>query len=234
MSPLKAGLLTIDKGNSNSIAGSSSFKNKGLNGIIAVEGEGFEDVLGDEQQDSAEKRMDDRYNGVINWGKTMVTNQKVTYTKLGLSPVDLNLLRDAEANFDDICNLFGIKSGIFNNRNSDSTHNNAQEFKKSAYNDAVLPLVQSYVDGLNNWLTPSYGDNIRIISDTSDVSVLQADRKVMTEWLNILVTNGTITRNEARKMLGLIEAEGETMNTHTVGVGTMPIEGITFDPFVNE
>lgn len=228
MSPLQAGLLALDRSNSNYIAAANSFKNMGMAGILSVESEPLEPNLTDEQRKQAERGLKDDYNGVFNNGKTMVTNGDVTYTKLGLSPVDLNLLADKKATLRDICNIYKVSSILFND-NENSTYNNVGEAKKSAYNDCIIPLVNRYTEELNTWLVPSYGDNIRIVADYSDVAVLQGDKAEQSKWLTEQVNSGQMTRNESRIEQGLEPLDMDVMNKPTVTMGTTPIEDIAFD-----
>jgi HK97 family phage portal protein len=228
MSPLRAGLMTLDRSNSNYEASAKSFKNMGMAGILQVEDEPFAGPLSDEQRRKEEDRLDQDYNGVTNKGKLMVTNQKHTFTKLGLSPVDLDLIMDKKATLRDFCNIYNVSSVLFND-NENSTYNNVLEAKKSAFTEAVLPANQKVIEALELWLLPSYGDNLRIIQDTSDVDVLQADRGELMGWINTGVQSGILTRNEGREFIGLPESDEAMMDAHTVGFSTLPISEVDLD-----
>lgn len=232
MSPLRAGLMALDRSNSNYTAASTSYKTMGMAGILSVkDGESFEPTMSPEQQSQEQERLDEQYMGVFNNGKTMVTNADVTYSKLGLSPVDLNLLADKKATLRDFCNIYGISSVLFND-NENSTYNNVSEAKKSAYNDVINPLVNRYVQELNQWLVPSYGEEYRIKADFSDVAVLQTDKKEQSEWLVNEIREGLRTRNEGREILGLDAVEDEAADKLTVNAGTLLLEDIVFDPMI--
>ena len=231
MSPLQAGLLSLDRSNSNYTYAAYAFKNGGKNGILSVEGEELSPNLTDEQRTQAERQIRDDYKGVMNANKSMVTNGVVNWTEMGFSPVDLNLLADKKATLRDICSIYGISSILFND-NENSTYNNVSEAKKSAYNDVIMPLVNRFVQELNEWLVPSYGMDLRIVPDYSGVSVLQSDKAEQSKWLTEQVNSGQMTRNEARIVQGLDPIESEMMDTPTVTMGTTPIDDIRFDPFI--
>lgn len=231
MSPLRAGLMTLDRSNSNYRAAATAYKTMGMSGILSTEKDEFEPILSDEQQAQAQRRLDDDYMGVFNSGKTMVTNAKVEYTKLGLSPVDLGLLQDKKATLRDICNIYKVSSIIFND-NENSSYNNASEAIKRAYSDAIKPLVDRYTQELNEWLAPSYGDNIRIVADYSQVTPLQANYKELSEWITKLIDGKTITPNEGRVFLGKEPIEDEFMDKIYTNQGTIALEDTNFDPFM--
>ena len=231
MSPLRAGLLSLERSNANYQAASTAYKTMGMAGILSVEDDEFTPVLSEEQQQQAERRLDEDYMGVFNQGKTMVTNRNVEYTKLGLSPVDLNLLQDKQATLRDICNIYKVSSIIFND-NENSTYNNAEQAIKRAYSDAIKPLVDRYVQELNEWLAPSYGDNVRIVADYSRVTALQKDYKELSEWITRLTDGKIITPNEGREFLGKEPIEDEFMDKVYTNAGTIALEDTSFDPFI--
>ncbi len=232
MSPLRAGLLALDRSNSNYQASSTSFKTMGMAGIITENSEGMPANLTTEQQEEAEERLNESYMGVFNKGKTMVAkNVDVNYTRIGLSPVDLNLIVDKRATLRDFCNIYNISSIIFND-NENSTYNNMSEAKKSAYNDAVIPTLNRYISKLSAWLAASYGDDLRIIADTSGIPELQTNKKEQAERLALLVDRGIINRRTANEELGN-DVEGvQGMDTYTVPMNLVPIDELTIDPLI--
>ena len=231
MSPLRAGLLSLTRSNSNYEYASSSFKNGGITGILQTERDEYAPNLTDEQRKYEEERIREDYKGVFNTGKTMVTNADVKWHQMGFSPVDLNLLKDKQATLRDICNIYKVSSILFNDHEN-STYNNVSEAKKSAYNDAVIPMVDRYVQELNDWLVPGYGEGVRIVADYSEIPVLQTDKKQLAERLVMEVQAGMITRAEAREELGKSPIENEAMDVITVPMGVTPINDILFDPFI--
>ena len=231
MSPLRAGLLALERSNSNYQYAASSFKNGGISGILETEKEPLAGNLSDEQREQAEQLIKSDYKGVLNNGKTMVTNSVTKWHQMGFSPVDLNLLQDKRATLRDICNIYKLSSILFND-NENSTYNNVSEAKMSGYNDSIIPMKERYIEELMNWIGPSYGDNIRIKADYSGVAVLQKDKATQSVWLTQQVDSGQITRNESRVIQGLQPIELEAMDIPTVSFSTAPITDIMVDPFI--
>lgn len=233
MSPLRAGLLSLNRSNANSTASTNSFENMGMAGIISEKTDGMTGPLTDEQRQYEEDRIQSDYMGVFNQGKTMVTNADITYTKLGLSPVDLNLIEDKKATLRDFCNIYNVSSVLFND-NANSTYNNVLEAKKSAYTDAVMPLVERYIAKLSAWLVDSYGgsDKVRIIADTSDIAVLQDDKAEQAAWVTSLIDRGVISRGKGNEIMGFDVPDDPMMDVHTVSMGVIPLNEITYDPMI--
>lgn len=221
-SPLTAGLLALERSNANYNAAVNTFKNQGLKGILMQKEQEFSNQWDSEQQSTAQEQFDQNYNNIRKFGGTMMTNQQYEHLNLGLSPVDMSLILDKQATLRDFCNIYKVSSILFND-NAASSYNNILEVKKSAYNDAILPIVGRYVEELNTWLAPSYGENIRVIYDTSDIAVLQLDRKTTSEWITRMVNDGVITRNEAREYLAMSPSELPEMDMPTVPFSTSPI-----------
>lgn len=235
MSPLRAGLLALDRSNSNYQASATSFKTMGMAGIISEKQDGLPSALTDEQRRIEEERLMQDYQGVFNYGKTMVTNADITYTRIGLSPVDLNLIADKKATLRDFCNIYNVSSILFND-NENSTYNNMLEAKKSAINDAVLPLVERYINKMSHWILPSYenGQTLRLKADTSKIPELQEDKQMQAQWVSNLVNTGVMKRNEARAELGLPAVQEAAADMLTVPLNIMPLEGMNYDPFVDD
>ena len=58
------------------------------------------------------------------------------------------------------------------------------------------------IDGLNHWLAPDYGADIKFEIDIEGITVLQEDLQTKAEWIMPLVTNRIVTVNEGREKLG--------------------------------
>ena len=228
MSPLRAGLLALNRSNSAYVAADASYKNLGAAGIITETEGPMMPSYSDELQAEKEADWTEKYNGPVKKGKMMFHNKKVDFIRLNMSPADLQLLQDANATKDDICNLYKISSIIFNNHQS-STYNNALEAKKAAYNDAILPMVQREIDEFMKWIVPSYGDDLRIIADTSNIPILQQDLERLAAWTGSLVDKGILSRNEAREVMGNQRSNEPEMDVYTVGFNTIPLTDATTD-----
>lgn len=223
MSPIRAGLLALNRSNQNYIAATTAYKNQGAAGIIHEKNP--TDYTDDLESDKTDDWIE-RFNGPTNKGKVKFSNKELGWLKLGLSPVDLQMIQDKRATLRDFCNMYKVSSIIFND-NENSSFNNVSEAKKSAYNDAVLPLVNRYVREMMDWIVKSYGDDIRIIADISDISVLQSDKKEQAERIKILRDSTVMTPNEGRITMGLEPLDIPEMDIPTTTFSVIPITDIS-------
>jgi hypothetical protein len=69
-----------------------------------------------------------------------------------------------------------------------------------------------FVDELNHWLTPAYGDNIIIVYDTDSIEALQDQRQEVWQRTTQAVMTGVLTINEARELMGYpVRPEGDIL-----------------------
>lgn len=181
MSPLRAGRKPLTLGNSALTANVRAFDNMGASGILGRH-EGAETEFTQSQAESLEQRWRTDYSGPENFRKIVMTGANVKWTQIGLSPVDLNIMQREEYNTGQLCNLWGMPSELFNDKRS-STYNNMEQANRAAYIHGVLPPLYTLRDNLNRWLSPRYGKGIYLTPDTSNIEVLQDNKKEQAEWL---------------------------------------------------
>ena len=228
MSPLRPGLMSLERSNANYLASTSSFKNNGSVGILHEANKNTETPYSQEQKTDLEEDFSADYNG-INTGRIYRTNADVVnFIKTMLSPVDLNLISDKTVTLGDFCRIYKIDP-IVMGENENSSYANGQTAEKASYVNSVIPMVDRYIEEFTNWIVGSYGDDIRVVKDLSNVAVLQSDKKEQAERLNGLVDRGILTRNEARIEMGKDVSDVKEMDTHTVTFSTTPIEDISTD-----
>lgn len=192
LSPLKAGGNLIARKEGETAYTVSSFQNHGISGVMANESldesvspEAFGKMKSDFYSESA---------GARNAKKILFSHGKWKYTKIGLSPVDMDVLKSEVHSFKKACNLYGISDVLFNN-DAASTESNVKEMVKQMYLNAVLPEVRAFVDALNLKVTPLFngkGEKFYVDCDISGISELQEDMKQLMEvfaGLPIMIPN---------------------------------------------
>jgi HK97 family phage portal protein len=181
MSRLRAGSRIITQSNDGRTAQTKAFQNQGALGILSQEGsDGV--ALNTEQASEIEQKYKEKFGGPENYGKIIITSVNLKWQKMGLSPVDLDILETQKWSFHKLCNLYKFPSQILNDKEA-STYNNMREAKKAAYEDCILPELYALRDEWNRWLVPAYGEDLYLDIDTSGISVLQDDKKEQVEWL---------------------------------------------------
>lgn len=129
----------------------------------------------------------------------LVTRAKVGWIPLSFDVSQLQLHEEDTACMKDIANAIGINPNLFI---SDSTFQNQEAVKKSAYQDVIIPDANRIARALTNILCT---DGIKIKIDYSHVPCLQQDLsasalalKNMAIGLQTLKNMGLITNEEAR------------------------------------
>lgn len=129
----------------------------------------------------------------------IVTRAKVGWIPLSFDVNQLALHDEDMACLKDISNAIGINPNLFI---SNSTFQNQEAVKKSAYQDVIIPDANRIARALTNILC---SDGKRIKIDYSDVPCLQVDLsakamalKNMAFGISELLKNGLLTNEEAR------------------------------------
>jgi phage portal protein BeeE len=81
----------------------------------------------------------------------------------------------------------------------DNTFANYAEANRSFFRQTVLPLATRVGCSLAQWLSPQFGDGIRVVIDSDRIDALAADRAAL--WQR--VSNAAfLTLNEKREAVG--------------------------------
>ena len=107
----------------------------------------------------------------------------------------------------DIALCFGVPSQLIGIPDA-QTYANVQEARLALYEETIMPLARRVESDLNEWLSPMYGDDIRIEYDFEAVPAMTERRRRIYENVTQAVREGIISRNEARERLGLEPIDG--------------------------
>lgn len=203
LSPLEAGMFAYESSNQKWEASANILKNRGAIGILSNES----DIpLTPTQMDAAQEAWQSKFGGGKNYGKPFMTSAKMKWQNIALSPQDLQLIESGVMSLRAICNIYQIDSSLFNDP-ANKTFNNRKEAAKSMWQDAVIPLLESFTQSFNNWVVANYseaeGRDYVLTYDLSNISVLHEDKDKQADRVTKLVSSGIITPNEAREMIGL-------------------------------
>lgn len=199
MSPIKAGLMNLTRSNSAREAGVKSFQNMGAAGILYDASTENEETkwMTQEQAELLQERFDRKATGISNYNKTLVTASKVKWEKIGLSPVEMELLVSEQVDLRALCNIYGAPSELFNDKEK-SANANVKEAEIAFVRRGCMPLMQRIISGLNMWLMPAYnvkGKKYILDFDYAAFPELHGDMVKLAEWLNAC---WDLTPNERR------------------------------------
>ena len=211
LSPIMAGAVDIDnhnavnKHNLNLLnngarpSGAIIFKPKDDRGVAMQ--------LTDGQRQSLNEDLQLRYSSPQNSGRPMLLEGDFDWREMGLSPKDMDYLQSKHVAAKDIALCFGVPSQLIGIPDA-QTYSNVQEARLALYEETIIPLAKRIESDMNEWISPSFGEDINIKYDFEAIPAMTERRKMIYENVTQAVREGIISRNEARERLGLEPISG--------------------------
>lgn len=164
-------------------------------------------MLSDGQREQISKDLEQRFTGTKNAGRPVLLEGDFDWKEMAMSPKDMDFLQNKHMASKDIALCFGVPSQLIGIPDS-QTYANVQEARLALYEETILPLSQRVLSDLNEWLSPSFGDEINIQLDVESIPAMTERRRKIYENVTAAVREGIISRNEARERLGLEPIKG--------------------------
>jgi len=185
MSPLKAAAKNLTRSNEAKTAAVAQFQNGGPDVVMYMDDDRFDPVNGSDQVEAMKKKLAENA-GAKNKGKVINSGWKVGVHKIGLSPVDLNIIESEKWDMRAIANIYGVPSQLLNDAEG-KTYNNVREAQKELIVRAVLPLLVAARDNFNRMLHTHWGykgTGLMVDFSLDAYPELVADRKDQVDYLN--------------------------------------------------
>lgn len=157
--------------------------------------------------EAAEKRLQEEHVEIAHRGRPMVLGGNIDWQEMGLSPRDMDFGDGKNDAARDICAGFGVPHELV--VPGGATYNNRAMARLELYESTVLPLFGRALQGLNMWLTPRYGDGLKLVADLDGVPALEPRRETKRKAATDLFKGGLLKRDEARAMLDYDAVGGE-------------------------
>ena len=217
MSPLKAGLRSLDTNNEAVTTGAKYLQNQTARGVLMSD----EGDLNEVQAQQLKEKFRQNYSGSKNAGDIVITPKKLSWINFGMSASDLSLIEQYNASIKDLCNIYSVPAVLLNNTES-STYNNVIEAKKSLYQNAIIPELNKIKDELNRWLVPGYGEKLYIDFDYTSISEMQEE---MDKVVSQMASSWWLTPNEKRQAMSYgVEADNEKLNDFYIPMNLVPLQ----------
>lgn len=202
MSPLEAAAMSIDTHNAGSELNKSLLDNSARpSGAMKVKDGG---TLTEPEYIRLKKEITEKYSGPRNAGRPMLLEGDLEWVQMGLSPRELEFLEGKNTTARDIAMVYGYPPQLLGIP-GDNTYSNLQEARLGLWEDTVIPLREELTNELQNWLVPSFGDDLVLGFDLDDIPALALRRQKTYER----VENASFLMvNEKRKQVGLEPVEG--------------------------
>ena len=188
---------------------------------------GMQTMLSDGQRQQISEDLKNRFQGSHNAGRPVLLEGDFDWKEMGMSPKDMDFLDQKNLTARDIALCFGVPSQLVGIPDA-QTYANVQEARLALYEETIVPLARRIESDLNEWLSPAYGDRIRIEYDIDSVPALTERRRRIYENVVAAVREGIITRNEARDRLGYEPISGG--DDVYVGANLFPLGSVQESP----
>lgn len=217
MSPLKAGLRTLQANNEATTTGVKYLQNQTARGVLMSD----EGDLSAAQAQQLKDKFRSNYQGSNNAGDVVITPKKLSWINFGLSASDLSLIEQHKASIRDLCNVYNVPVQLLNNTDA-STYNNMKEAKKALYQNAVIPHLIKIREELNRWLVPKFGENLYLDFDFTVIPELQEETEKIVDQM---AKSWWITPNEKRQAMSYgTDEDCEDFDDYFVPINLMKLE----------
>jgi hypothetical protein len=146
--------------------------------------------LDQEQRDALKEAIKTEYGGFENAGRPLLLEAGMDWKQMSLGPKEMDWLGLDKVTLRKICTVFNIAPELMGDTEQ-KKFSNYQEARKALYMEVILPHMDFFRDEFNNWLTPLFGDNLRLDYNRDAIKALQEeaskiyDRMAKAHWLTI-------------------------------------------------
>jgi HK97 family phage portal protein len=205
LSPIEAAARAIDVHNEGAAWAKSLLDNAARpSGALIYRGPDGAPNLTDDQFNRLKTELESGYQGALNAGRPMVLEGGLQWQSMSHSPADLDFANTRDVAAREIALAFGVPPMLLGIP-GDNTYSNYQEAYRIFFRGTVLPLACRIGSALTHWLTPAFGDGIRLTVDTDNVPALAKDRAAFWDQVG---KAAFLTVNEKREAIGFSPIEG--------------------------
>ena len=208
----------------NEIELSKNIMNNGSSPISVVK---LDKNLSAEAQTRLRESWMKMYGSSQNAGKLLILEQGMEYEKLSFSPAELGLTASRSKTQADLCSLFGVPEAMIDA--SANTYGNVESSSIRFLQYSIMPYINVLESSLNRSMLLEKEKNKYFFKINTD-SVLQTTQKDRYEALNVGISSGILSLNEARIKENLKPIDD---NFHRLSLGSVmydPIERTYFIP----
>jgi HK97 family phage portal protein len=198
-SPLEPIKDVFESSNSIFTAENAIFQNGGILGMLTNDS----DVpMLPTEREKVEADWKQRNSGAGNFGKIKITNSKLRYLKIGITPKDLEMNEANLAKLRVICSMYGVDSRIFGDPSS-TTYNNMSEANKGYFTKCIIPTTEFILNKFNQYVQNKIKTLEKISFDKTKIDALKEVNEALTNNVVAQLNAQLIGINEAQTLLGL-------------------------------
>jgi len=186
-------------------------------------------TLRDKEYERLKKDYDDSQRGAANARKTLILENGMTIDRMSLPPDDAQFLQTRKFAREEIAGWCLVPPHLVG-ANDRSTYNTLEQQSRAAITNMALPWSRRIEIAVNNkfFLKTPYRLEFNF------KMLLRGDTAAQANYLNTMIANGTISRNEARAIEDMNPQDGKGGDIYTVQMATINLEAVVDnDPFGN-
>lgn len=177
--------------------------------------------------------FDTKYAGVANTGRTAVLDGGMQYKKMGLTPEEASLNTTRSFQIRETARIFGIPLHLFQDL-GDTTFNNVETMSTQFVTLCLRPwAVQTEQEFAIKTLTREEKRTGRYFYRLNLNGLLRGDTAARTTMYASGITNGWLTRNEARELEDLNTIEGLDKPLFPTNMTVLDAEGLPEVPAID-
>lgn len=154
--------------------------------------------LSQDQFERLKGELETNFQGAQNAGRPLLLEGGLDWKSLSLTPKDMDFIEAKHTAAREIALAFGVPPMLLGIP-GDNTFSNYQEANRSFYRGTVVPLANRLLTSLVNWLSPAYGEGLRLEPDLDQVQALAVERESLWRRVN---EAGFLTDDEKRAAVG--------------------------------
>ncbi|MDR3512640.1 MAG: phage portal protein [Caulobacteraceae bacterium] len=164
-----------------------------------------ESKLGDEARERLKKAFGESHGGVAQWFKTLVLDNGMKWQPMAMSGVDAQHLETRRFQIEEICRAFRVFPHMVGYSDKTATFASAESFFQGHVLHTLMPWLERWEQALDRDVMPADG-TLCVRFDYRQL--IRGDTAARAQFYTSGITNGWLTRNDARRMESLAPLPG--------------------------
>ena len=212
ISPLEAIGRTVDVDNDQENFNKSAMQNRGvIDGIMSFKRE----FSSQDQADAISEKLNEKYAGPKNARKIGVVGSEAKYTRMAMTPAEMDFINSRKFNRESICMAFGMPI-IYLGAMEGATFSNFRESEIVFWVSTVIPLLDDMADAFNHSFKDELTPGQKIIYDISKVPAMRRALYDRTKTAKVLFDMG-VPFSEVNRIFGFGVEEYEGWDSSHIG-----------------
>jgi HK97 family phage portal protein len=166
-------------------------------GALVVEGKEEGGLLTDEQYTRLKEQLEENYTGAMQAGRPLLLEGGLKWVDMMLSPKDMDFMNIKHTAAREIALAFGYPPMLLGIP-GDNTYANQKEARLALWEQTIIPLLRQVLDSMSHWLSPYFGEELRLTFDEDSISALNSKREML--WTRI---NAATFLSDAEKRIAV-------------------------------